>query len=405
MNWFQFLGLIRDIYGGKKHPDLEAIQRKGLLAVKIAQVHALRIDFLDEEKCRHLARLYRNTVRIPPERFDALLASAAPLGFADHFASIDPAALASASIGQVHRARLKSGDDVVVKIIKKDFRRNFERDVASLKKLFRIFIFLYPKLARVADPVGIIEDIEEYTLSELDLRNEMEGQRTLRRIYEENRHRYDLSHLVFPVIHESLSNQNIMVSEYIGGKTIDELLEAGEFAYEDLLRLFAVQGFYIFGVGTFHGDLHPGNVILHNGKICFVDTGFVGHVGKKLRKGLFRFFESLSAYDYDRCAHYLNQMAEREITGRAFEEFHRRFLELYREYTNSTVSQVSLTRKMMETIKLGVHSGMTFEKGMFPIIRSLMYMDGMVLRCNPEAVLVRDMRRFIGELEKFVPDS
>jgi ubiquinone biosynthesis protein len=54
---------------------------------------------------------------------------------------------------------------------------------------------------------------------------------------------------------------------------------------------------------------------------------------------------------------------------------------------------------MMRTIKLGVNSGMVFEKGIFAIIRSLMYLDGMVLRCNPDAVLVRDMHRFISEFQ------
>jgi len=57
---------------------------------------------------------------------------------------------------------------------------------------------------------------------------------------------------------------------------------------------------------------------------------------------------------------------------------------------------------MMETIKLGVHSGMVFERGMFPIIKSLMYLDGMVLKCNPEAVLLKDMRRFIEEFKNIV---
>jgi ubiquinone biosynthesis protein len=64
------------------------------------------------------------------------------------------------------------------------------------------------------------------------------------------------------------------------------------------------------------------------------------------------------------------------------------------------VSEASLTR---QTIKLGVHSGMTFEKGIFAIIRSLMYLDGMVLRCRPDAVLLRDMGRFLAEFEKRLP--
>jgi len=103
-------------------------------------------------------------------------------------------------------------------------------------------------------------------------------------------------------------------------------------------------------------------------------------------------------YDYDRCAEYLNQMAESRIEGEAFDKFKVKFHDLYRDFKNSTVGQVSLTKKMMETIKLGVNSGMRFEQGMFPIIKSLMYLDGMVLRCNPDAILLKDMRQFIDEL-------
>jgi ubiquinone biosynthesis protein len=95
-------------------------------------------------------------------------------------------------------------------------------------------------------------------------------------------------------------------------------------------------------------------------------------------------------------------MSEREITGAAFDAFNGKFQELYADFANATVAQVSLTLKMMQTIKLGVHSGMTFEKGIFAIIRSLMYLDGMVLRCKPDAVLLRDIRRFIGEFERLV---
>ncbi len=91
-----------------------------------------------------------------------------------------------------------------------------------------------------------------------------------------------------------------------------------------------------------------------------------------------------------------------QLAGPAFDAFKGHLLELYADFTGTTVAQVSLTRKMMQTIKLGVHSGMTFEKGIFAIIRSLMYLDGMVLRCKPDAVLLRDMRRFTSEFEKMV---
>ena len=121
MNWFQFGRLIHSIYGRNNQlPDLDWIQSLGLLAVKLGQVHALRIDFLEREKCEHLATL------------------------------------------------------------------------------------VYPKLRQVGDPVGILGDIEEYTLSELDLRHEVAGQRALRAIYDQNRDTFDLSRLAFARVHESL---------------------------------------------------------------------------------------------------------------------------------------------------------------------------------------------------------
>jgi ubiquinone biosynthesis protein len=403
MNWIQFGRLIHSIYGrGGKLPDLDWIQDLGLLAVKLGQVHALRIDFLDREKCEHLSRLYRRNTVLAPEGFLSLLRVSAVPGFFDRFESIEPTALASASVGQVHRARFKNGADVVIKAIKKNVRAQFIADVASLKRLFRLAAFVYPKLRRVGDPVGILGDIEEYTLSELDLRHEVAGQKALRVIYEQHRDAFDLSRLAFAQVHELLCNENVMVSEFIPGRSFDELLETGELGYDRLLELFHIHGFYMFCVGTFHGDMHPGNVILAGDKLCFIDTGYIGHVGPKIRRGLFEFFAALSEYDYPRCAVALNRMAERELAGPAFDTFKGSLLELYADFTGTTVAQVSLTRKMMQTIKLGVHSGMTFEKGIFAIIRSLMYLDGMVLRCKPDAVLLRDMRRFIGEFEKLV---
>ena len=403
MNWIQFGRLIHSIYGrGGKLPDLDWIQDLGLLAVKLGQVHALRIDFLDREKCEHLARLYRRNATLASEDFLGLLRASAVPGFFDHFEYIEPVALASASVGQVHRARLKDGEDVVIKAIKKNVRAQFIADVASLKRLFRLATFLYPKLRQVGDPVGILGDIEEYTLSELDLRHEVAGQKTLRAIYEQHRNTFDLSRLAFARVHEPLCNENVMVSEFIPGCSFDELLETGELGYDRLLELFHIHGFYMFCVGTFHGDMHPGNVLLAGEKLCFIDTGYIGQVGPKIRRGLFEFFAALSEYDYPRCAAALNRMSERELAGPAFDTFRGRMLELYADFTGTTVAQVSLTRKMMQTIKLGVHSGMTFEKGIFAIIRSLMYLDGMVLRCKPDAVLLRDMRRFISEFEKLV---
>lgn len=399
MNILSFLRLLHTIYS-EPEPDIQSIQRLGLLAVKIGQVFALRPDFLGEERCRALARLYSNTESLPPEDALRLIESYAGAHYLENFSAFDPEPFASASIGQVHRAVLKSGEPVAVKIVKRDYARNFRRDAASVRRLFRIAIFFYPKLRGVANPVNLLNEIETMTLSELDLRNEARGARELRELYDANKDRFDLSHLKFRRVFEELSSENILVTEFAEGATLDELLSRGELDYASLLELFHIHGFFMFSLGVFHGDLHPGNLVLREGGFCFLDTGYIGRVTERMRRNLFAFFEALSAYDYAASARCLNAMAERPIGGEAYVAFEKKFFALYADFAGKTVSQVSLTKKMMQTIRLGVLSGMHFDEGMFDIIKSLMYLDGMVIRARPDTVLLEDMRRFIGELKE-----
>jgi ubiquinone biosynthesis protein len=400
MNSIQSLRLIHELYFKKGLPDLDLIQSYGLLAVKIGQIHALRLDFLSAEKCNHLTKLYRSAKQIPAEDINMLIDMYGGAAFRSHFKTISLEPLAVASVGQVYRAVKINGDEVVIKVIKKSFKEKFSADVKRLRKFFKLVLFLFPKLKGVGNPLGILEDIEAYTLAELDLRNEAKGRLILEEEYLKHKDKFDLSMLSFIQIDKELSGENILVSKFIEAPTVDELLTEGKFTYADMLKLFYIQGFYMFTVGKFHGDIHPGNVMYDGKAFYFVDTAFVGVVGDKIRKGLFSFFESLSAYNYKECAHFLNEMAEVSLDTKAFGEFEAKFLELYKDFKGKNVTEVSLTKQMMMTIKLGVESGMKFEKGIFAIIRSLMYLDGMVIKCNPHAIIMEDMRQFISDYKK-----
>jgi ubiquinone biosynthesis protein len=367
----------------------------GLLAVKIAQIHALRLDFLPQKTCEHLAQLYRSNTPVSKEDIEELITEQGGATFKNNFSHIDDTPLATASVGQVYRATLKNGEQVVIKFIKAHFKKRFVHDVKKVRRFFTMVMFVYPKLQRVGNPVGILNDIEAYTLAELDLKNEAVGSKILKDIADTYSEKFDLSALYFVKQYPELSSENVMVTSYVNAPSVDELLTNKKFTYEDMLKLFYIQGFYIFIVGTFHGDMHPGNVLYDGKTFTFVDTAFIGTVGDKIRVGLFNFFDALSTYNYPECAKWLHEMSDKRISDEKFEIFKNDFLDLYKNYTGSTVSQVSLTRQMMLTIKLGVNAGMEFEKGIFSIIRSLMYLDGMVLKCNPDAVLVKDMRQFL----------
>jgi ubiquinone biosynthesis protein len=401
MNAISFIHLMMMIFS-KKKADLNAIQKKGLLAVKIAQTFALRVDFLSQEQCTHLAQLYSSTIPLPSEDALSLIKTYTSEDWIEQFEWIDPNPIGSASVGQVHRARLKTQEEVVIKIIKKDFSKDFERDVYKLDKLMKLAIFFYPKLAKVADPIGIIEYIKEYTLAELDLRNEIAHGKILRDIYHENKDTFDLSRLGFPKIYESLSSEKILVSEFLDGPTLDEILPQGILSNSDILEVFRIHGFYMYHTGTFHGDLHPGNIIVKDNIFYFIDTGAIAHVSDKIRFGLFNFMANLSLANYEGCARSLNDMAFKGISGTKLERYIEGLKVLYKDFDGKTVSEESLTKKMMQTIKLGVESGMEFEKGMFAIIKSHMYMDGIVLKGNPNTVLMKDVARFIDEFKEIV---
>lgn len=396
MNTLQSLRLIYELYYKKWLPNLELIQSYGLLAIKIWQIHALRLDFLSPEKCQHLSQLYRKNTIIPIENI-----SFHP-DFEWKYKDLEKIPFAAASVGQVYKAKLLNDKNIVIKIVKSKFKKQFSYDVRKIRKFFTIILHFNPKLKSVGNPLWILDDIEEYTLTELDLTNEIQGQKILQDIYNSYKDIFDLSALWFFQIYREYSNEDILVSDFVEWKTLDELLSEGKFDYDEMLQFFYIQGFYIFIAGQFHGDIHPGNIIYNDGKFYFIDSAYIGRVGDKIRVGLFHFFDALSNNDYKQCAYSLNSMSENEIQGNEYDIFEQKFIALYKDYAGKTVSEISLTKQMMLTIKLWVNSGMQFEKGIFSIIRSLMYLDGMVLKCNPNAVLMEDMKQFTEKYRKYI---
>ena len=177
-----FLRFFRQLKG-KKPVNIDAIQSMGLLAVKLGQIFALRPDLIEPERCIELQQLYSRAATIPEENSQALLKKFAPEGFMDHFEFIEPVPFAAASIGQIHRAKLKDGSKVVVKIIKSDFEASFQRDVKRMKRWIRMGLFFNPRLRKVGNPIGLLAHIEDYTLRELNLLNEIEGRMLLHLSY------------------------------------------------------------------------------------------------------------------------------------------------------------------------------------------------------------------------------
>ena len=388
---------------GKKPVNVDAIQSMGLLAVKLGQIFALRPDLIDPERCIELQQLYSRAATIPEENSQALLAKFAPPGFNDHFQSIEPRPFAAASIGQIHRAVLKDGTNVVVKIIKSDFEASFRRDVKRMKRWIRLGLFLNPRLRKVGNPVGLLAHIEDYTLRELDLTNEIKGREELTRNAAGISQHFPMPKLRFPKMWEELSNEHILVMEEIIHPTLEKHLQAGTLSWPDMLELFRIHGAFMFGLGTFHGDLHPGNAMMDDqGNFFFIDTGAICNAPDHVRNALFGFFYFLAKGELTNAFDAMLTMADVKPTGATLATYYASMNDLYDGFVGTSVSEVSLTEQMMKTVKAAVLAGCAFGEEAFPIIRSLMYMDGMVLKGHPEVDLISSMGPYLDEFSVLI---
>ena len=402
MSPMDFLRLFRAILSPKVAVDAAAIERMGLLAVKISQMYAVRPDLLDEQKCRELSNLLQRTKPLTPAEFSHRWVELAPAALIDALERIERVPLAAASLGQVHRATLRDGRQVVVKLAKHDVRCSFLRDVKKFRSLLKLAMFFYPKLERLADPVDALATVERQTLREMDFLAEIAGAVRLANLASGQMGTLPhLRKLQFPEYFREYSHGRLLVSGFIEGKTLAEWLDSGGLPYEALLDLFRIHGYFLFVRGEFHGDLHPGNVIWHEDRFWFLDNANIETVPPHFGRGIFRMLVLLGQGELIPASDQLAALSMKPLGARQLGIFRSQFSALYHDFAGKTVSETSLTHQMMQTVKLAVHCGITFPQGAFPLIKSLMYLDGMVLRAAPQAKLLQDVARFADDFPEW----
>jgi len=382
--------------------DLEWIQRQGLLAVKLTQIFALRPDLLGIEKCKQLQKMYRDAATIPLANFHEIIKQKAHPSFHEAISTIEETPMAAASIGQVHRARLNTGEEVAVKVIKSDHEKRFKKDVSRLMRWMKLVLVISPKLRRVGNPLALIRHVEDYTTRELDLRNEILGGLELRRIKDELSSKFPMPRLRLPKYYTEISNEHVLVSELIDGKTLEEHISDQDIPWEYLIELFRIQGAYMFGIGIFHGDLHPGNCIVDaEGNFVFIDNGAICEAPRSTSLPLFRFFDHLSNQRLDDAFEALLALTGNRPNDQKVSIFKKEMSKIYDGFGEKSVGEQSLTELMMNTVRAAVeHAGADFGEEAFPIIRSLMYMDGLVIRTHPRVKLIAEMGPSLTEFKE-----
>lgn len=238
----------------------------GATFVKLGQVLSTRPDLLGPEVIGELRLLQDRLPPFPFARARRLVEGDLGAPLEERFASFEPAPVAAASVAQVHRARLRDGTEVAVKVLRPDVRRKVQRDAAILTAGARL-IELIPRF-RLSQPVEHLRHFVAGILEQTDLRLELANYRRFAANFA------DMPGVRFPRVHPELSGEHVMTMEFVRGTKLDALPSGRDEALA--ARLLNVILKMCFEDAFVHADLHPGNLLLaESGDLIIFDVGLV----------------------------------------------------------------------------------------------------------------------------------
>jgi ubiquinone biosynthesis protein len=251
----------------------EALEELGPIFVKFGQALSTRPDLLPEDIGRELSRLQDQVPPFPGETARAIVEEAYGEPLERRFAEFSDRPVASASVAQVHYARLPDGTGVAVKVLRPGIERLVERDVDLLYTLAKL-AYRYSAEARRLRPVEVVDEFRRTLEDELDLMREAANASQLR-------HNFAGSSLLYvPKVYWDHTRSRVMVMERIDGIPISNVAALVEAGVD--LRQLAHNGVEIFFTqafrdGFFHADMHPGNIFVSpDGQYMAVDFGIMG---------------------------------------------------------------------------------------------------------------------------------
>ncbi|WP_193194420.1 ABC1 kinase family protein [Nostoc sp. MG11] len=265
--------------------------------IKVGQLFSTRADIFPIEYVEELAKLQDKVPAFSYEQVEATIEKELGKKIPELFQSFEPIPLAAASLGQVHKAVLHTGELVVVKVQRPGLKKLFEIDLQILKGITRYFQN-HPKWGRGRDWIGIYEECCRILWEEIDYLNEGRNADTFRR----NFRGYDW--VKVPRVYWRYTTSRVLTLEYVPGIKISQY-EALEAAGLDR-KLIARQGaqaylLQLLNSGFFHADPHPGNIAVSpDGSLIFYDFGMMGRIKSNVREGLMETLFGIAQKDGDR---------------------------------------------------------------------------------------------------------
>jgi len=374
-----------------------AIEELGTTFIKLGQILSTRSDLLPPN---YLAELSRLQDAVPPEPLEVIEAQIArELGRppSELFAEFEWKPIGSASIGQVHAARLKTGEEVVVKVQRPGVESLVEEDLAILRDLARMASGR-TTWGQIYDLPGMVEEFSATLLGEMDYLREGRNADRIRRSFAGE------PHLRVPTIYWEYTTKRVLTMERLRGIKVDDLPaldRAGidrkalaETGARLVLKMVLEDGFY-------HADPHPGNfLVMEGGVIGLLDYGMVGQVDEATRDGLLYLLVAVANQDLDR-------VIDLGVVGTAaqMERLRRELGHLVATYWGIPLKQIDVARVLEESMGIVRRHLLQLPSHLVLLAKTMAMNEGLTRELDPDFSTAEVLRPYVLRLawERYLP--
>lgn len=368
-----------------------AMEELGPTFIKLGQLLSTRSDIIPASFIEELALLQDSVPSIPFTEITRQIERELQMPLAARFALLEPEALAAASIAQVHRARLLGGEDVVVKVRRPGVTEAVETDIDILMGVALLFERHMPR-SDIYDPVAVVREFAYTIRREMDFSREGHAIERIR----DNFRGDPVLH--FPRVYWEATAKGVLTTEYVSGIKVNDVaaIEAAGLDRCEIARRGADTFLkMVLEHGFFHGDPHPGNVLILPGNvICLLDFGMVGRLNPGLKRYLTELLSAVIKKDVDELAETIIKNGETAETLNV-SALKRGLADFIEDYYEKPLKEIEVGRMLLEFIDLVSTHRIKFPPDLTLLVKVLVVVEGMGRELDPQFDMAGHLRPFL----------